>query len=328
MAAGSITVYPGTPEAYSVELAETGCVVIGRKPDPQGRYRLVLPHPEVSGQHAEIRHTPDGWTIRDSGSTNGTRLNGDRLVPGREYLLGNGDRIQIAQVDLVVALSDDSSRADPELEENQLEQTHLRIQLINATILVADIKGFTALMEAHADSPEVVMQAAQRVFESLNEEISNNQGQLEKIMGDAIMAYWQEDDSKTSSGFHAYQACYTALRLRSLASALAANPGYWPFSKHPLRLDLALSTGPAAAGLLGHQEANPALLGDTANLAFRLEKLITDESPSRIIVDKATHSLVEHKFKFIGLGKVSVAGRQRAVDAFCLIDRQESLLRE
>ncbi|MBI4532566.1 MAG: adenylate/guanylate cyclase domain-containing protein [Candidatus Melainabacteria bacterium] len=324
MAAGFITVYPDTPEAYSVELTEAGCFAIGRKPDPQGTTKLVLPHPEVSGQHAEIRRTLEGWTIRDSGSTNGTRLNGERLVPGREYLLQNGDRVKIAQIDLLVALPESVLRAETELEKTELEKTHFRIQLINATILVADIKGFTALMEAHADNPEVVMQATQRVFASLNEEISNNQGQLEKIMGDAIMAYWQEDVSKTPSNLHAYQACYTALRLRTLANALAANPDYWPFPEHPLRLDLALSTGPAAAGSLGHSEANPALLGDTANIAFRLEKLITDETPSRIIVDKTTHNLTEHKFKFIGLGKVNVAGRQRAVDAFCLIDCEES----
>lgn len=318
MASGSITVYPDTPESYTVELKEGGHLSIGRKPDPSGREKLVIPVPEVSSQHAEIRHSPEGWTIRDSGSTNGTRLNGERLVAGREYVLRSGDRIKIAQVDLVISLPEQAAAPPVEPAEESHEKTHLRIQLLNATILVGDIKGFTALMERHAGQPEVVMQAAQLVFEALNEEIANNNGQLEKIMGDAIMAYWQEEEG--APGAHAGQACHTAVRLRSLIKVLAGNEEFWPFKDHPLKVDLALATGPVAAGALGHKEANPALLGDTANLAFRIEKLIDDTTPSSILVDGSTYSLVKERFRFVQMGQVSVKGRMRPVDVHCLID--------
>jgi len=323
MPAGSITVHPETPESYTVELEEGGYLSIGRKPDASGRKKLVLAVPEVSGQHAEIRHTPDGWTIRDSGSTNGTRLNGERLTPGREYVLRSGDRVKIAQIDLVIELERAQAPAATELSEDELhEKTHLRIQLINATILVGDLKDFTTLMEAHADNPDVVMQAAQRVFESMNEEIRNNHGQIEKIMGDAIMAYWQGDESGGHPDRPAIRACYTALRLRSLVAALAQNREYWPFNNHTLKVDIALASGPVAAGALGHGEASPALLGDTANLAFRIEKLITDDFPGDIIVDGATQKLAQQHFKFTECGEVNVKGRQKKVDVHSLLDLQ------
>jgi len=318
MKAGTITVNPDSPESYSVELEEGEVLAIGRKPSLGGKRKLILPFPEVSGQHAEIRCKPDGWTIVDSGSTNGTTVNGNRLTPGKEYHLKTGDHVKIAHLDLLIKPAVDMVFAAEEDQDSQ-EKTQFRIHLINATILVADIKGFTTLMEAFASEPELVMQAAQRVFEVMNEEISKNFGNLEKIAGDAIMAYWAGDDSRTGANLQAYQACHTALQLRRLAQELSQNQEYWPFVYHPLYLDMALATGPVAAGAIGHSGSNPALLGDTANLVFRLEKLIGDDQPGDIIVESITYELAKETFEFLYLGQFSVKGRQRPVDVHRLI---------
>ena len=320
MSAGIITVNPDTAESYSVQLRKASPLSIGRRPDTAGRQKLVLAVPEVSAQHAEIRYTPDGWTIRDSGSTNGTLLNGERLTAGREYTLHNGDRIKIAQIELLVNFSSEPAHRPLEQEEEIQERTYPRIRLINATILVGDIKGFTSLMEKHAKNPELVMQAAQQIFASLNEEINSNHGQLEKIVGDAIMSYWQAEESKPDQRLYAYQACYTALRLRSLVTVLAQNTNFWPFPDHPLKIDLALATGPVAAGALGCKEASPALLGDTANLAFRLEKLIGEDASGEIVVDDTTYNLTKDCFRFAELGKFNIKGRKGTVDVHRLLD--------
>ncbi|MBS1956791.1 MAG: adenylate/guanylate cyclase domain-containing protein [Cyanobacteria bacterium SZAS-4] len=318
MTTGLITVNPNSPESYSVEVQEGEILEIGRKPAPTGKRKLVLPFPEVSGQHAEIRCKTNGWTVIDSGSTNGTSLNGARLTPGKEYPLRTGDVVQIAQYDLLVSPPNDTSYEEEEEDRNQQDKTQFRIHLINATILVGDIKGFTALSEQYADKPGVVMQAAQSFFETLKEEINRNYGQLEKIVGDAIMAYWHGDDSKTGASLQAFQACKTALQLKIISKDLAKNPELWPFKDHPMMLDMALATGPVAAGALG-QTANPALLGDTANLVFRLEKLIGDDRPGDIVVENVTYELAKDHFKFEYVGQFSVKGRQRPVDVHRLL---------
>jgi class 3 adenylate cyclase len=107
-----------------------------------------------------------------------------------------------------------------------------------------------------------------------------------------------------------------------MAIELAQNPQFWPFDNHPLKIDLALATGPVAAGALG-QTGNPALLGDTANLVFRLEKLIGDENSGDIVVEGFTYELAKERFRFQSLGQFSVKGRQRPVDVYRLLSVME-----
>jgi hypothetical protein len=66
---------------------------IGRSPDSD----VVLPDPNVSRRHAELRPDGGGWILRDLGSTNGTRVNG-MLV--NERRLAHGDEITVGAANL------------------------------------------------------------------------------------------------------------------------------------------------------------------------------------------------------------------------------------
>jgi len=50
---------------------------------------IVLGDPEVSRQHARLTRTPAGYILEDLGSTNGTFVNGERLVTARALAAGN-----------------------------------------------------------------------------------------------------------------------------------------------------------------------------------------------------------------------------------------------
>jgi DNA-binding SARP family transcriptional activator len=67
---------------------------LGRRADRH----VNVPDPDVSRAHCEIRHTPTGYVLVDTGSTNGTRHNG---TPITEQLLADGDTITIGSTDLV-----------------------------------------------------------------------------------------------------------------------------------------------------------------------------------------------------------------------------------
>ncbi|HEX5657381.1 MAG TPA: FHA domain-containing protein [Polyangiales bacterium] len=71
-------------------------VVLGRSAGADVR----LPDLTVSDSHATIEREGDSYGVRDEGSTNGTRVNGKPLVPGRPRVLLDGDEIGIAQFTL------------------------------------------------------------------------------------------------------------------------------------------------------------------------------------------------------------------------------------
>ncbi len=55
----------------------------------------------ISRQHACLTPTPDGWTLQDLHSTNGTCLNNIPLMPDQPFLLCSGDVIRMGQLTLI-----------------------------------------------------------------------------------------------------------------------------------------------------------------------------------------------------------------------------------
>ena len=60
----------------------------GSDAEPESRY--------LSREHALIEATENGCRLRDEGSTNGTFVNGDRLIPGQWIVLNDGDEVRFA----------------------------------------------------------------------------------------------------------------------------------------------------------------------------------------------------------------------------------------
>jgi hypothetical protein len=82
------------PSAGSRFLLDTETVTAGRHPDSE----IFLDDVTVSRRHAEFRRTPEGFTVADVGSLNGTYVNRDRID---EVALQGGDEVQIGKYRLV-----------------------------------------------------------------------------------------------------------------------------------------------------------------------------------------------------------------------------------
>jgi pSer/pThr/pTyr-binding forkhead associated (FHA) protein len=92
----TVSVVQGPRELTGVTLPVTGPVVIGRSPGAD----IVIGDDFVSGRHARLAPSGDGAVLEDLGSTNGTVLNGDRVVAARSLRVG--DTIDIGTVRLKV----------------------------------------------------------------------------------------------------------------------------------------------------------------------------------------------------------------------------------
>lgn len=83
---------------------------------------LVLKDPQrrVSSRHAEIREKDLSWVLVDVGSTNGTALNDVRVIPRKEYVLHNGDRIILGDF-LLTFEAEDPPQALQSQEANEVD---------------------------------------------------------------------------------------------------------------------------------------------------------------------------------------------------------------
>jgi hypothetical protein len=65
--------------------------VLGRSRDTD----ITVDDPNVSRHHAEVRPSGGSWIVRDLGSTNGVKVNGQRVDPARPQSLKPGDTIEL-----------------------------------------------------------------------------------------------------------------------------------------------------------------------------------------------------------------------------------------
>lgn len=75
----------------------TAEIRIGRRPDLE----LPLPDRALSALHARLVRADDGWRLEDLGSTNGTRVDGERLPPNAPRPLTAGAHITLGQITFV-----------------------------------------------------------------------------------------------------------------------------------------------------------------------------------------------------------------------------------
>ena len=89
---------PGEGTEYALDSATT-TMTIGRSPEAA----IFLDDVTVSRRHAELRHGAEGWSLRDTGSLNGTYVNRKRV---EDIQLTGGDELQIGKFRFVFVISD------------------------------------------------------------------------------------------------------------------------------------------------------------------------------------------------------------------------------
>jgi len=141
-------------------------LVIGRGKDND----LVLLEADVSREHARLQRGPQGWTLVDLGTTNGTFVNGKRLPAQDPYLLRPGDRITIGSS--VLAMQEDAGAGQarphpPGRGPGRERPTNPALLLAGALAFVLLLVGIVALLvtilrpEAPVTTPTAIDQGEQ-----------------------------------------------------------------------------------------------------------------------------------------------------------------------
>lgn len=175
------------------------------------------------------------------------------------------------------------------------------------TILFSDIRGFTTMSEQYP--PEVVQNLLTRYFSTMNGIIlQEHQGTINKLIGDAIMAYW---GFPLANQDHAFQAVCAAMAMRDAMAHWETRPG-----EPELQIGVGINTGEAMVGNVGSEDfMDFTVIGDAVNLASRLEGA-NKEFGTTIVISSTTYDKVSDRVEARFLGTIQVKGKDQPVDVY------------
>lgn len=173
-------------------------------------------------------------------------------------------------------------------------------------MLFADLVGFTGLAETR--DPEQVKNLVDHCFQRLVADVTAFGGQVDKIVGDAIVALFgapvaHEDDAE--------RAVRAALRMQETLAREAPGAG-----AASLRLRIGVNTGEVLVGALRAGGAVTAM-GDVVNTASRLQAAA---DPGRVLVGPATHAATSGVVRYEPVGAIRAKGREELVEAWLAVE--------
>jgi len=157
---------------------------------------------------------------------------------------------------------------------NLLIEGRLRNEKRNVSILFSDLVGFTSYSEEHP--PEVVIRDLNRFLSDTEPILIAYRGHIDKYMGDGVICeFGAPFDYET----YRLLAVLAGLKLQEKLAKL----------KFPWQMRVGIASGAAITGLIGSKRQTYTAIGDTVNLAARLEKACT---PGRVLIDRETYDNV------------------------------------
>jgi adenylate cyclase len=189
-------------------------------------------------------------------------------------------------------------------------------QVEEGTVMFSDIRGYSTFSE-YMD-PAAIMSQLNAYFATVQEILDRHDGHFIKSPGDCVVAWFCEE---RKGPHHSERAIRAAIELVMNAIRFRSK---WPRGDgQTFDIGVGINTGPMAVGFLDTaRHIEPTLIGDTVNLASRIESL-TKEYRAAIIVSEETLAPVRDKFLFEPLGAASVKGRMQPVQIYRIIGLAE-----
>ena len=183
------------------------------------------------------------------------------------------------------------------------------------SIMFTDVRGFTSISEHYGENVQGLTQIMNRYMTAMTQKILDNNGTLDKYIGDAQMAFWNAPlDDKD----HAKHAVKTALEMLGDLDAFnreVAEEGVPPFG-----MGLGINSGSVVVGNMGsNQRFDYTCLGDAVNLASRLEGQ-SKTYGVKIILGPITAEQVKDEYNTIELDCIAVKGKKVGVKIFTIAE--------
>jgi len=181
----------------------------------------------------------------------------------------------------------------------------LRGEERNITVLFCDVVGFSSISEQL--EPQQLVQWLNLFYTHVSRIVVRYRGSIDKYMGDSVMAVW---GAPARSESHAFDALSAAMDIQSEIDSL--NRKCLEKNLPTVAFGVGVSTGQAMVGPLGTEyRMDYTVVGDTVNVAQRLEEQTRKYQVSIIVSDKTAEALPDMVFR--ELDTVTVKGRKQPV---------------
>jgi adenylate cyclase len=166
------------------------------------------------------------------------------------------------------------------------------------TLLFSDVRSFTAYAERNP--PEQVVEALNRLLNAQTEIIHRNGGDVDKFVGDAVVAVFSGERREEN-------ACRSALEIQEELGA-----GY-----DGLKVGIGLDSGEVILGLVGSEKrADFTVIGDHVNVAARL---CAAARPGMVLVTESVYSPLRAWVKARGPAHLKVKGKAEALAVYQIL---------
>ncbi len=184
------------------------------------------------------------------------------------------------------------------------------------TIFFSDIRGFTSITEQY--EVEKVVELLNSYLSLMVNIIFENQGTLDKFIGDAIVAFWGAPVRLTD---HHYKAVIAAIQMKKKLQQF--NLDKQKNNLPAFDIGIGIHTGEVILGNIGSsKKLDYTIIGDSVNLTSRIEGL-TKTYRCRIIISQETYIHVKESICCRMLDNVMVKGKKKPIVIYEAIDEKQ-----
>jgi adenylate cyclase len=180
------------------------------------------------------------------------------------------------------------------------------------TVMFCDLESFSTLSEK-SPSQELLLRVS-KYLEVVTQVVNEEQGTLDKFIGDGVMAFWGAPEMLED---HAWHACVAAIKIQQRMNAL--NQAWVQNGLDPLNVRIGIHCDAVLVGNIGSpQRMSYTVMGDGVNVAARLEGVNKDYG-TRICVSHAVFREAGERLCLRPMDDVQVKGRRSTVPIYELL---------
>jgi adenylate cyclase len=181
------------------------------------------------------------------------------------------------------------------------------------TFMFMDICGFTPISEHYMkqDDPEGLVELVNKFLDMQTKIILNNNGTIDKYMGDCIMSFW---NAPLDCPDHAEMAVKSAEEI--LIATKELNEELKPLGLPPINVGIGINTGECIVGNMGSElRFDYSVIGDAVNLGARLEGQTRNYDGVDVLLGEETYRQCPSR-AFTKVDRILVKGKSEKVTIY------------